>query len=99
MTNDEAYQNSLDLQNQASQADVAQSHAAMVTLQIVWPFMVAALIFFCWAFWRSLHRHHFELRRDHVFRDGAWHETYVRDVCSHCGAVVERKPPPADVPL
>ena len=39
--------------------------------------------------------HDFQPRHDMVCVSGHWHNIYVRDVCEHCGATVERASEPA----
>lgn len=39
---------------------------------------------------RQCGQHRFEGRQDHILDGNVWRPIYVRDVCTHCGATVER---------
>lgn len=70
--------------NEIQQTIITAVIASVIATAIIAPIYV----------WWLTTRHHYGARVDHVFINGKWHEFYVRDVCSHCGATIERTTPP-----
>ena len=71
-----------------------------MSADLIWAIATVALLAcmgaFGWSIWigRPCGKHDYSPRHDTIFFEEKWRTVYVCDVCSHCGAVVERAKAP-----